>query len=47
LKDTDMYFILSDMVDYFANRWFYWKIFWTKVAWFEEGHMMEMWTCQN
>jgi len=28
------YFISSDM-DYLANRWFYWKIFWTKVAWLE------------
>jgi len=33
-------FILSDMVDYLVNRWFYWKIFRTK-AW---GYMMEMWT---
>jgi len=32
-------FILSDMVNYLANRWFYWKIFQTKVAWLEERHM--------
>jgi len=31
------------MVNYLMNRWFYWKIFWTKVAWLEEEHM-EMWT---
>jgi len=42
-------FILSDMTDYFANRWFYWKIFRTKVAWLEGRHIMEIWTwpCQN
>jgi len=32
------------MVDYLTNRWFYWKIFRTKVAWLEEGHMIKMWT---
>jgi len=36
-------FILNDMVDYLANR-FYWKIFRKKVTWLEEGYMMEMWT---
>jgi len=24
--------VSNDMVDYIANRWFYWKIFWTKIA---------------
>jgi len=46
-----MCFILSDMVDYFANQWFYWKIFLAKVAWLEGGHMMEIldlkWPSQN
>jgi len=30
-------FIVSDMINYLANRWFYWKIFRTKVAWLEGG----------
>ena len=37
-------FVLNDTVDYLANRWFYWKIFQTKIAWFEGGHMMKIWT---
>jgi len=38
----------SDLVDYLANRWFakwfYWKIFQTKIGWLEGEHMTKIWT---
>jgi len=44
--------ILSDMVDYLANRWFYWKIFRTKVAWLKGDTWWKCeldleWFCKN
>jgi len=40
---------MIDMVDYLANRWFYWKIFRTKVAWrgTHDGNVDLEWSCQN
>jgi len=45
-------FILNDMVNYLANRWFYWKIFRTKTVWPKEGIWRKCrldleWPCQN